>query len=106
MRRLRPVDPLVAPLTIGRRVRCPICGVKTVVLVEASDLESTEATEAIGSGKILPPTRSGIGPTPMPMPSLSQKAAAANYPIVRGYTILGEIGRGPPGSSTGPATTP
>jgi len=82
-------------LTLGRQVRCPSCGVKTRVLVESPDRESIEP---VGSEKILPTGRSGIGPTvtPMPSPTPSQKAAA-NYPTIRGYTILGEIGRGAAG---------
>ena len=65
------------------------------MLIEAPDLDR----EPAGSEKIWPPGRSGIGPTvtPMPSPSPSKQAAAANYPSVRGYTILGEIGRGATG---------
>ncbi len=87
------------PLTLGRQVRCPICGVKTEVLVDPPDPDALRGAGAIGAGKILPPSRSGPGvePTPMPSPSPSRKAAAANYPAIRGYTILGEIGRGATG---------
>ena len=91
-------------LTIGREVRCPICGAKTRVQPESSGPATEKATHPVEFGKILPPNRSAIGPSPLPMPSPmpspspSQKASAANFPAIRGYTILGEIGQGATGT--------
>lgn len=85
-------------LTVGRQVRCPSCGVQTQVVAESPEPEPNGATWAGGAEKVPTPGRSGIGPTPMASPSPSQKAAAANYPAVRGYTLLGEIGRGATGA--------
>lgn len=102
-------------LPVGRVVHCPHCEARTTVQPEPPEPQASGATwgampapagrSAVGPSPFPAhaPGRSAVGfspvhsPSPMASPSPSQRAAAANFPMVRGYTLLGEIGRGATG---------